>query len=415
MHPSADNQKIALVMVGLPARGKTYIARKLARYLSWLGHRTQVFNVGNYRRERLGSHQSHEFFDPDNAPGRAARADMARAALEDMLAWFGTGGEVGIYDATNSTRDRRQRVLERCRRDGVQVLFIESICDDPAIIESNVRETKLLSPDYAGADPDVAVRDFRARIAHYERAYEPIDDQALSFIQLVDVGRRVVVNRVRGYLPGRLVFFLTNLHVTPRAIWLTRHGESVFNVAGRIGGDSDLSPRGDQYARSLAGWLDTWGRAEERVTVWTSALTRAIQTAQYLSVPSKPWRALDEINAGMCDGMTYAEIAAQLPNEFAARSADKLRYRYPRGESYQDVVQRLEPVIIEIEREQEPVLVIAHQAVLRALYAYFMDRSPEECPRLDIPLHTVIELTPKAYGCQERRIPLLPQVRGRDS
>ena len=36
-----------------------------------------------------------------------------------------------------------------------------------------------------------------------------------------------------------------------------------------------------------------------------------------------------------------------------------------------DVIQRLEPVIIEIERERECVVVVAHQAVLRALYGYF--------------------------------------------
>ena len=46
--------------------------------------------------------------------------------------------------------------------------------------------------------------------------------------------------------------------------------------------------------------------------------------------------------------------------------------RYPSGESYMDVIQRLEPVIIEIERERECVVVVAHQAILRALYGYFM-------------------------------------------
>lgn len=59
-------------------------------------------------------------------------------------------------------------------------------------------------------------------------------------------------------------------------------------------------------------------------------------------------QALDEIHAGICDGMTYAEVEAKYPEEFAARTRDKLRYRYPSGESYLDVVQRLEPVIIEV-------------------------------------------------------------------
>ena len=40
-----------ICMVGLPARGKTYIAKKLARYLNWIGINTRVFNVGEYRRQ----------------------------------------------------------------------------------------------------------------------------------------------------------------------------------------------------------------------------------------------------------------------------------------------------------------------------------------------------------------------------
>ena len=40
-----------ICMVGLPARGKTYIAKKLARYLNWIGITTKVFNVGEYRRQ----------------------------------------------------------------------------------------------------------------------------------------------------------------------------------------------------------------------------------------------------------------------------------------------------------------------------------------------------------------------------
>lgn len=46
-------------------------------------------------------------------------------------------------------------------------------------------------------------------------------------------------------------------------------------------------------------------------------------------------------------------------------------------QSYEDLVQRLEPVIMELER-QENVLVICHQAVMRCLLAYFLDKSAGE-------------------------------------
>ncbi len=401
--PSA---KIAFVMVGLPARGKTFIARKIARYLSWSGHRTQVFNVGSYRRARLGSHQHHSFFDPRNEAGQAARRDVALAALDDMLAFLRDGGDIAIYDATNNSRDRRALVRARCAAEGHEVVFVESVCNDPAIVEANIRATKARSPDYEGVPEEEAVRDFRMRIAHYERAYEDVGEDEGRFVKVIDVGRKMVLHRIEGYLLARVVHFLLNLHIQPRSVWFTRHGESAFNVLGRIGGDSPLSDAGRAYARALADVVR--GRIGSDVVVWTSTLRRTVETAEIMGLPHRAWRALDEIDAGVCDGMTYDEIAEAMPQEYAARQLDKFRYRYPRGESYQDVIQRLEPVIFELERERAPVLVIGHQAVLRALYAYMMDRPAKECPFVSIPLHTILELHPTAYGCDERRIELPP-------
>jgi 6-phosphofructo-2-kinase/fructose-2,6-biphosphatase 2 len=72
--------------------------------------------------------------------------------------------------------------------------------------------------------------------------------------------------------------------------------------------------------------------------------------------------------------MTYEEIAEKYPEDFRARDEGKFTYRYPRGESYEDLVARLEPVIMELER-QGNVLVVSHQAVIRCLLAYFLDKS----------------------------------------
>lgn len=68
-------------------------------------------------------------------------------------------------------------------------------------------------------------------------------------------------------------------------------------------------------------------------------------------------------------------------------------------QSYEDLVHRLEPVIMELER-QENVLVICHQAVMRCLLAYFLNKPADELPYLRCPLHTVLKLTPIAYGCK---------------
>jgi len=96
-------------------------------------------------------------------------------------------------------------------------------------------------------------------------------------------------------------------------------------------------------------------------------------------------------------------IKREYPEQFAARDKDKFAYRYPRGESYEDLVARLEPVIMELER-QGNVLVVSHQAVFRCLLAYFLDKNSEELPYLEVPLHSLIKLTPVAYGCKMEQI-----------
>ena len=62
-----------------------------------------------------------------------------------------------------------------------------------------------------------------------------------------------------------------------------------------------------------------------------------MQTAKHIAAPKMAIPQLNEINSGEHDGMTYEEIAENYPVEFAARDKDKLRYRYPDGESYVDV------------------------------------------------------------------------------
>lgn len=94
--------------------------------------------------------------------------------------------------------------------------------------------------------------------------------------------------------------------------------------------------------------------------VWTSTLQRTQQTGSFLPFEKKTWKSLDELDAGVCDGMTYEEIEQEYPEDYESRDEDKFNYRYRGGESYRDVVVRLEPVIMELER-QNNILVIGHQ------------------------------------------------------
>ncbi len=207
------------------ARVLTRLRLAAQRYLKWLSIPARTFNVGSYRRENA-PHPSADFFDTNNAEGERQRRAAADAAVSDMLAWFKKGGVVGILDATNSTKQRRKWVLERVAKEGIEVIFVESRCDDEELIMANIRDVKTTSPDYEGQEPEAAAQDFRDRIRNYEKVYKSINDDGdedhLTYLKIMNVGRQVFINRIQDYLQSRVVYFLMNLHIRPRSIWLSR-------------------------------------------------------------------------------------------------------------------------------------------------------------------------------------------------
>ena len=65
---------------------------------------------------------------------------------------------------------------------------------------------------------------------------------------------------------------------------------------------------------------------------------------------------------------------------------------------------RLEPIILELEREKTDLLIVAHESVLRVLYAYLMHCSTMEIPFLHFPRDEIIEIIPAAYQNESQRI-----------
>ena len=99
----------------------------------------------------------------------------------------------------------------------------------------------------------------------YSRMYVTLQDDGseddLSYIKLYNYGSKVVTNRMHGYLRMRIAQFLTTVHTTPHVIYLSRHGQSEYNVLGKIGGNPPLSDCGAEYARRLGEWVPTTSAA----------------------------------------------------------------------------------------------------------------------------------------------------------
>lgn len=489
--------KLVIIMVGLPARGKSYITKKLQRYLSWQQHESRIFNVGNRRRNAAGIRvpaqprltpepdrldgpvhaasillnghpapmptngaddtptdldlnstdtqmdQSAKFFDPKNVKASALREQVAMETLDELLDYLlHEGGSVGIFDATNSTIERRQHIVNRIRErePKLGILFIESICRDPLLLEANMR-LKLSGPDYRDKDPKKSLEDFKNRVAAYESAYVPLgeyeEDNDMQYIQMVDVGRKLVQHRLKGFLSGGISTYLSSFNLAPRQIWMTRHGQSVDNELGKLGGDSPLTERGHCYGEALYRFITQKRKEwimeqkskmaqasfpplpgdntppypdmnreldEKNFCVWTSMLQRSAETAEYFEADDdydvKNWEMLNELNTGQFEGMTYQEIAEKHPEEFHKRSEDKLNYIYPGvgGEGYLQVISRLRDMVREIERITDHVLIIGHRSVCRVLMAYFMDLTRDDITDMDVPLGMLYSIEPKPYG-----------------
>ena len=420
-----SRNKLVVAMVGLPARGKSYLVKMLVRYLTWIGFPTRIFNVGELRRRKGLAGASADFFGNTEA-AQAQRDRLAMLCQEDMYDWLESNCSscVAIFDATNTTVARRAKLVARCAAaEGVSLVFVESICDDPVVLKRNYH-MKLQNADYKGQDPDAALADFLRRVEEYEARYETVRDDegdgSCAYVKLINVGEKVITRHCSGYLTSQLAFFLGNVHIAPRRIWLALHGESRAQVESqRIGASAGgLTRRGAAFSRRLAAFVSEAHSAfcadfdldDDALVVLSGNAPIHAETLRPLLGAARECKGLEtavltssllnELCGGDFDGLSAKEFTERYPGIWRKRMADKLRFRYPGagGESYLDVIARLRPILIELERQTRSVLLVSHLAVQRCLYSYFTGTDVEAIPYLPLPSGAVIELTPTPHG-----------------
>lgn len=222
------SQKLIIIMVGLPGCGKTHMASRICRFLEFFHDiPSKIFNVGDYRRKMVGAKMPASFYDHNDPDSVAKRHEACNAASKDLIEFMKKDGvRVGCYDATNSTRLRRNHIKKMIGDLGTKVLYIESICDDEEMLDNNIRSVKLSTPDYEGMDPEDARKDFVERRNQYKDVYETLTDDDGPQVKVYNC-RKFVVNNVRGYVPLKVVHYLMNLHTLPRTFYLTRHGKEI--------------------------------------------------------------------------------------------------------------------------------------------------------------------------------------------
>ncbi len=161
-------------------------------------------------------------------------------------------------------------------------------------------------------------------------------------------------------------------------LYLTRHGETIWNVENKICGATDiaLTPRGHQQAIALGEYLRDSGIAVDEILY--SPLMRAADTAKHIAeitgIPAKAEIALTEQNFGRFEGT---------PRDGQGFMEAKARFldRYSGGESMMQVGQRVYNLLDRLKSDPKTYLLVAHGGIARMVRSYFEDMSNEEYAR----------------------------------
>jgi len=380
------NNKLYIVMVGLPARGKSTTATKIMEDLRLDGIKVKIFNNGDLRRKMVSNNSSiAEFYDPDNREGVAIREKIAEINLQNAKIFLNSGGDVAIFDATNASLERRDKV--QAILNDHQILFIECINNDEEILNASILR-KIETPEFSHLPTDEAIQNFKKRISYYAPIYRPLKNEP-NFIKINSLYKTVLREEIKNSIPyyDQIRDFLVT--DTIRRLYLIRHGETFFNTENRIGGDSELTEKGLAQARDLAHFF----RNKEVPLIFTSDKKRTVQTAEPIKALQKKCTIIqlpefNEIDSGICEGMSYSEIRDKYPFIYSDRKKDKYSYIYPDGEGYATMKERIDRGInkvLYLSKSSSNIMIIGHRAANRMILSHFLFRREEDVPYIYIP------------------------------
>lgn len=174
---------------------------------------------------------------------------------------------------------------------------------------------------------------------------------------------------------------------------LVRHGESVWHADNRYAGSSDiaLTPRGYADAEILA----QWARGAKLDGLWTSPLSRTLETAAAVTRTTGLHPQIDarlrEIDFGQGEGHTKTEMQQLFPDSLNAFQSDPVNHHLPGGEDPREAVTRALDCFHAIEQlyPNGRVLVIAHNTLIRLAL----------CSLLGIPLERYRSVLPGLRNC----------------
>ncbi|WP_270568014.1 histidine phosphatase family protein [Clostridium beijerinckii] len=166
-------------------------------------------------------------------------------------------------------------------------------------------------------------------------------------------------------------------------LFLIRHGQTDWNLKGKIQGscDIELNDIGIKQAEELSNKILEEGYKFSKI--YSSLQRRAAKTAEILSHATNIdyilIKGLEEMNLGKWEGLSWTEVKEKYPIEYGKWYINRKYTKTPMGESYQDLLERVLPVMHKIINENsEDVLIVTHSAVIMSIQCYLTNTPFEE-------------------------------------
>ncbi len=180
-------------------------------------------------------------------------------------------------------------------------------------------------------------------------------------------------------------------------LYFIRHGQTDWNVAGRIQGsyDSELNETGIDQAKELGSKV--LESDLKIVRIYSSKQKRALKTAAIISeitnVECIPIDGLEEINLGSWEGLTWKEVREKYPTEYEEWYQKRRYTKAPNGESYQDMIERvLEAIHKIIASNKDNAAIVTHGAVIMCLQCYITNTPFDEMGKFKAENANIIEI-----------------------
>lgn len=405
-------QKALVVMVGLPGRGKSFLARKLAHYFRWIGLETKIFT--SFKKELIAKRQD---FCLINDSGEAS------IIMNEILQWLDVQ-ECGlaIYDATNHNAIIRKEIINIADNKKLSVLFIECDCSLDNIIIDVSAELEEVLIDHIKVDITLLYKSLWKKLSHIFTAVS--EDENVPLIKLLYKNSNFEIQTYgkMEYLFKMILQYLLRFRFGQYDVYMLWHNYIDNNPL------REISVEGINYAEKLVkkfqgkmmriysgtemAHIHIFNMMVKKVNIPFDVDLRQ-SGANFLKV-------LDQKEFGLnFDGLNYQQISDSfLNNPKIARTlkeyglntdimcaydidrtildvhhnlSPEMSYYYTIS-SDNDLRKRLASVVSELDAHNENRLIIASKLIISTLLTYFI----RESEKINLPDNCLLKLSPLA-------------------